>query len=59
MWIFILTKAKINEALANAYGGGTIEGTLKVCRKCGTATIKVRLRSTELVRSGKSYFNRT
>ena len=49
MWIFILTKTKINEALANAYDGGTFEGTLKVRRKCDTAAVKVRLHSTELV----------
>ena len=41
------------------YGKGTNKGTLKVCRKCGTATVKVRLHSTELVRSCKTFFNRT
>ena len=41
------------------YGKGTNKGTLKVCRKCGTAAVKVRLHSTELVQSCKAYFNRT
>ena len=41
------------------YGKGTNKGTLKVRRKCGTATVKVRLHSTELVRSRKTFFNRT
>ena len=30
------------------YGKGTNKGALKVCRKCGTATVKVWLHSTEL-----------
>ena len=41
------------------YSKGTNKGTLKVCRKCGAATVKVRLHSTELVRSRKECFNRT
>ena len=41
------------------YGKDTNKGTLKLRRKCGTATVKLRLRSTELVRSRKAYFNRT
>ena len=41
------------------YGKGTNKGTLKVRRKCSTATVKVQLRSTELVQSHKACFNRT
>ena len=41
------------------YGKGTNEGTLKVCRKCSTATVKVWLHSAELVRSRKACFNLT
>ena len=41
------------------YGKGTNKGTLKVRRKCGTATVKVRLHSTELVWSRKACCNRT
>ena len=41
------------------YGKCTNKDTLKVRRKCGTATVKVRLNSTELVRLHKVCFNRT
>ena len=41
------------------YGIGTNKGTLKVRRKCGTATVKVRLHSNELVQSRKACFNLT
>ena len=34
-------------------------GMLKVCRKCGADSVKVRLHSTKLVRSRKVCFNRT
>ena len=41
------------------YGKGTNKGMLKVHRKCSTATVKVRLHSTELVRLRKACFNCT
>ena len=41
------------------YGKGTNKGMLKVRRRCGTATVKVRLHSTELVRSRKACFKHT
>ena len=41
------------------YGEGTNKGMLKVRRKCSTATVKVRLHSTELVQSRKACFNRS
>ena len=36
------TSAKINEVTAMKYGKGTNKGTLKVRRKYGAATVKVR-----------------
>ena len=41
------------------YGKSTNKGIFKVCRKCGTATVKVMLRSMELVQSHKACFNHT
>ena len=41
------------------YCKGTNKGTLKVRRKCVTATAKVQLHSTELVQSCKTFFNCT
>ena len=49
---------KLTKRLRMKYGG-TNKGTLKVRRKCGTATVIVRLRSTEQVQSRKAFFNRT
>ena len=41
------------------YGKGTNKSTLKMRKKCGTAPVKVWLRSKELVRSRKACFNCT
>ena len=41
------------------YGKVKNKGVMKVRRKCGTAKVKVQLRSTELVWLRKACFNRT
>ena len=50
---------KLTKRLCMKYGKSMNKGTLKVRRKCGAATVKVRLHSMELVRLREACFNRT
>ena len=54
--IYSLRVLKITKRPRMKYGKGSNKGTLKVHRKCGTATVKLRLHSTKLVRSRKTCF---